>query len=185
MAAPGERVLDVCAAPGGKSTAIAVTGAFVVGADLQAHRVALVAQNAASLGTPDVAPLVADGTQQPFAPASFHHVLLDAPCSGLGTLRRRSDARWRITEADVATLTALQQQLIDASAPLVKAGGTFTYSVCTLLAAESIEHAVPAGFSVISEPPAGQWRPFGPGWRVLPHDAGTDGMVVVRYRRES
>jgi 16S rRNA (cytosine967-C5)-methyltransferase len=90
-----------------------------------------------------------------------------------------------MSEADVATLVSLQQQLIDAAAPLVRPGGTFIYSVCTLLAAESIEHTMPVGFDVIDEAPMGQWRPFGHGWRVLPHDAGTDGMVIVRYRRAS
>jgi 16S rRNA (cytosine967-C5)-methyltransferase len=79
----------------------------------------------------------------------------------------------------------LQQRLIDAAAPLVKPGGLFVYSVCTVTAAESIEHRVPAGFSVVDDPPAGVWRPYGPGWRVLPHDDDTDGMVLVRYRRES
>ena len=181
-AVSGDVVLDVCAAPGGKATAIAATGATVVAADVQEHRAHLVAQNAAGTNARAV---VADGTNPPFAPATFDHVLLDAPCSGLGTLRRRSDARWRITAADVSHLAPLQQALIDASAPLVRVGGTFTYSVCTLLAAESVDHRLPDGFEPITERPAGEWRPFGAGWRVLPHDADTDGMVLLRYRRTS
>jgi 16S rRNA (cytosine967-C5)-methyltransferase len=127
--------------------------------------------------------LVADGTRPAFAPGSFDAVLVDAPCSGLGTLRRRADARWRIRPTDVTALAALQRLLVDASAPLVRQGGELVYSVCTLLAAESVDHGVPEGFEVDTTPPEGQWRPFGDGWRVLPHDAGTDGMVVVRYRR--
>ncbi|HAP78547.1 MAG TPA: hypothetical protein DCR14_21000 [Acidimicrobiaceae bacterium] len=78
----------------------------------------------------------------------------------------------------------LQQRIIEGTAPLVRVGGTFTYSVCTLLAEESVAHTMPADFEVIPEPPPeGEWRPFQHGWRVLPHDAGTDGMVLIRWRR--
>jgi 16S rRNA (cytosine967-C5)-methyltransferase len=132
-----------------------------------------------------VAAVVADGTRAPFRPASFDRVLLDAPCSGLGALRRRPDARWRITADALDDLVALQQRLIDSAAPLVRPGGLFVYSVCTVTAAESIEHRVPAGFTVVDDEPPGVWRPYGHGWRVLPHDDDTDGMVLVRYRRES
>lgn len=184
-ASVGDTVLDLCAAPGGKATAIAVSGAFVVAADLQPQRAGLVAANARRLGADSVQALVADATRPPFAPGSADHVLLDAPCSGLGTLRRRPDARWRMTEADMADLVALQQRMIDACAELVTPGGTFVYSVCTLTAAESIEHSVPEWLEPIVEPPpVGSWRPFGHGWRVLPHDHGTDGMVLLRYRRQ-
>jgi 16S rRNA (cytosine967-C5)-methyltransferase len=130
-----------------------------------------------------VLPLVADGTRPPFAAGSFDHVLVDAPCSGLGTLRRRADARWRVQPTDVGELAALQQRIIDSSAPLVRPGGSFVYSVCTLLGEESGAHTVPAGFEPIIDEPRGVWRPFGVGWRVLPQDAGTDGMTLFRYRR--
>jgi len=112
-------------------------------------------------------------------------VLIDAPCSGLGTLRRRPDARWRVSAADVDTLAALQRTMLAACAPLVKPGGSLTYSVCTVLAAESVDHPMPQGFEPIAEPPDGSWTPFGTGWRVLPHHADTDGMVLLRYRRTS
>jgi 16S rRNA (cytosine967-C5)-methyltransferase len=182
-AAPGDTVLDVCAAPGGKSTAIAATGAFVVSADLQVQRVGLIAANLSAQQTDNVSPLVSDATRAPFRVGAFDHVLIDAPCSGLGSLRRRADARWRITASDVTKLATLQQQMINECAPLVRAGGVFVYSVCTLLAAESTEHTIPVGFQPITAAPPGQWRPFGHGWRLLPHDAGTDGMIVLRYRR--
>ena len=180
---PEARVLDVCAAPGGKATAIAATGAVVVAADLQPQRVGLIADNARRLDADAVLSIVADGTVPPFAPGSFSAVLLDAPCSGLGTLRRRPDARWRISATDVDELAVLQQRIIDATAPLVAPGGMLVYSVCTLLAAESTAHRVPDGFQPVDGAPRGAWRPFGPGWRVLPHDAGTDGMILLRYRR--
>lgn len=181
----GEIVLDVCAAPGGKATAMAALGAVVVAADLQPQRVGLIAANVQRVSAPTVAPVVADATHAPFRRGSFDHVLIDAPCSGLGTLRRRADARWRIQPSDVTELAVLQQRILIETAPLVKPGGTLVYSVCTLLAAESTEHPVPAGFGPITAEPPGQWRPFGLGWRVLPHDAGTDGMVMLRYRRSA
>lgn len=184
--AAGDLVLDLCAAPGGKATALAAAGAYVVAADVRPHRAALVATNAARLGASNVATVVADATMPPFPQATVDAVLLDAPCSGLGTLRRRADARWRIEASDVVALVDVQQRMIDACAPLVRVGGTFVYSVCTLTAAESIDHTVPAFLEPVAEPPrVGSWRPFGHGWRILPHDTGTDGMVLLRYRRIS
>ncbi|CAB4896712.1 unannotated protein [freshwater metagenome] len=180
-AQPGETVLDLCAAPGGKATAMSSTGAFVVAADLQPHRAALVVQNADRLGYA-LPVVVADGTAPPFRPATFDRVLIDAPCSGLGALRRRPDARWRITSRDIDDLVLTQQRLLDAAAPLVKPGGTLVYSVCTITAAESIEHPVPSGFEVIAEALPDPWAPFGQGFRLLPQDADTDGMVIIRYR---
>lgn len=182
--APGDVVLDLCAAPGGKATAMGAAGAFVAAADLQPHRAGLIAANARRLGADDVVTLVADATRPPFATAGADHVLLDAPCSGLGTLRRRPDARWRISESDITDLVVLQQRMIDACAELVVPGGTFVYSVCTLTAAESIGHDIPDVLEpIVDAPPVGSWRPFGHGWRLLPHDHGTDGMVLLRYRR--
>jgi 16S rRNA (cytosine967-C5)-methyltransferase len=170
----GERVLDLCAAPGGKASAMASNGADVIAADLQIHRAKLIR------GVPVV---VGDATAPPFPSGSFDKVLIDAPCSGLGALRRRADARWRITERDVGELAALQRRILEASGPLVRPNGWLVYSVCTLTAAESIDHPVPAGFAPITTPPSAEWRPYGHGWRVLPHDRDTDGMVLIRYRR--
>ena len=154
-------------------------------ADLQPQRVGLVAANAGQLGASDVLPVVADGTAPPFAPASFDHVLVDAPCSGLGTLRRRPDARWRIQPTDVVELAALQQRIIDACGTARAARAARSCTACARCSrAESIDHAVPDGLrGDRPSAPVGQWRPFGDGWRVLPHDAGTDGMILLRYRR--
>lgn len=180
-AQPGETLLDVCAAPGGKATAMAADGAYVVAGDISAARAGLVAENVRRLGS-SVGVVIADGARPPFADESFDRVLVDAPCSGLGTLRRRADARWRITENDIADLVALQGDLLVAAARLVRPGGLLVYSVCTLVAAESIDHRVPDGFEVVAEAPQGPWEPWGRGFRLLPHRTGTDGMVVVRYR---
>lgn len=182
-AVDGERVLDVCAAPGGKTSAIAASGALVIANDRRQSRARLVQQNARTLGI-DVPVVTADGLAPPWRTGAFDAVLLDAPCSGLGALRRRADARWRIRPSVIDDLAALQARLIEASASLVAPGGRLVYSVCTITSAESVEHATPAGFEIDPTlPPAGTWRPFRQGWRVLPHDADTDGMVMIRYRR--
>jgi 16S rRNA (cytosine967-C5)-methyltransferase len=180
-AQPGDRVLDLCAAPGGKATFLGASGAFVVAADLQTHRARLVGQNVARLGLDDVVAVAADGTRPPFRPGTFDRVLLDAPCSGLGALRRRPDARWRVTSSDVSELAALQARLLAEARTMVRPGGTLVYSVCTLTAAESIDLDDLSWTALAApEPP---WRPLGRGARILPHDADTDGMTVLRWTR--
>jgi len=178
----GERVLDLCAAPGGKATAMASLGATVIANDRRHRRALLVGENANKL---DLV-LAGDGTQPAMRRESFAAVLVDAPCSGLGALRRRADARWRMKPSEIDNLADLQARLLAAAATLVEPGGRLVYSVCTITSAESIDHATPDGFEVDTTKPAiGQWRSFGQGWRVLPHDADTDGMVLLRYRRVS
>jgi 16S rRNA (cytosine967-C5)-methyltransferase len=186
--APGERVLDVCAAPGGKATALAAAGGWVVAADARPGRAGLVAANAARLRLGDrVAVVAADGTAPPWRPGSFDRVLVDAPCSGLGTLRRRADLRWRVEPEAVERLAALQGRLLAAAADLVRPGGALVYAVCTLTAAEST--GVDAGLAsgrpdlVPADPPGGPWRPWGRGAILLPQAAGTDGMCLFRYTR--
>jgi 16S rRNA (cytosine967-C5)-methyltransferase len=185
-AQPEERIADVCAAPGGKATLLAAKGASVAAMDVRPSRAALVAENVRRLHRPRVAILVGDGRRPPFPAASFDRVLVDAPCSGLGTLRRRADARWRIDAASVDRLAALQRELVDAAAGLVRSGGVLVYSVCTLTERESVgvdEHLAEAHSELeplpMSEPP---WRPWGRGALLLPHDAGTDGMFLLRLR---
>lgn len=181
-AQPGERVADLCAAPGGKATMLAATGAHVVAADIRPGRVGLIRSNAASLPV-----LAADAARPPFAPASLDRVLIDAPCSGLGTLRRRPDARWRIDAASPQRLSALQQRLVDAAVDLLRPGGTLVYSVCTLTDAEGQavdEHLAATHPELESvEPLAGPWEAWGRGFRLLPQAAGTDGMYLLRLRR--
>ena len=183
----GERILDLCAAPGGKATALVGEGASVIAADLRPQRAGLIAENAHRLGLSgsQLSVLAADGTLPPFAPNSFDAVLLDAPCSGLGALRRRPDSRWRVEPRDIDVLSSLQQSLIDSATDLVKPGGRFVYSVCTINASESIDHSMPDGWEVDLAEPEGEWQRFGDGWRVLPHEADTDGMVMMRYRRST
>lgn len=185
-AAPDSLVVDLCAAPGGKATGIASSGARVVAADLQPQRVELMARNVAGLGAGNVAVVVADAARPPFRPASADRVLLDAPCSGLGVLRRRPDARWRLDASSIERLAALQRHLVDAAVGLVAPGGVLVYSVCTLTRAETIgvdEHlAVEHPELEALDPPGGDWRPHGRGALLLPQAAGTDGMFIARYR---
>jgi 16S rRNA (cytosine967-C5)-methyltransferase len=187
-AEPGERVLDLCAGPGGKATGIAATGAHVIASDVRPRRAGMVRANADRLGLGDrVAVAAADGTQPPFRPEGFDRVLVDAPCSGLGTLRRRADLRWRIEAASVERLAQLQRRLADAAAGLVRPGGTLVYSVCTLTAEESLGVDAWLGDRhpelAAADPPGGPWRPWGRGGLLLPQDAGTDGMCLFRYVR--
>lgn len=187
-ATSGERVLDVCAGPGGKATGLAATGARVIGVDVNPTRARLVADNARACGVP-VGVAVSDARRPALVEAVFDRVLVDAPCSGLGALRRRPDARWRIAESDVKDLVSLQTEILATSARLVKPGGILVYSVCTITAEESIDHAVPPGFEVLGRVAAGvprledEWEDFGHGFRLAPHVTDTDGMVLVRYRR--
>jgi 16S rRNA (cytosine967-C5)-methyltransferase len=185
-AAAGDLVVDLCAAPGGKATAIAGNGAEVVAADLQPHRVGLIARNRVSTGADTVRPVVADALHPPLRPGRADAVLLDAPCSGLGVLRRRPDARWRLDAAAPDRLADLQRRLVDAAVPLVRSGGVLVYSVCTLTAAESLGvdeylRSVHPDLEPL-EVPAGPWVPWGRGALLLPQAASTDGMCLFRYR---
>ncbi len=140
-AQPDELVIDLCAAPGGKATGMARSGAHVVAMDLQAHRVGLIKQNVERLAGVDgsVWPVVADGLAAAVRPGCADRVLIDAPCSGLGSLRRRPDARWRLDHKAPERLGVLQVELVTGAFELLKPMGTLTYSVCTLTQAEGID----------------------------------------------
>jgi len=173
----GERVFDMCAAPGGKATRMAATGATVIAADRQEHRVKLMRSNGA------MPVLCADGVAPAVRAHSFDRVLVDAPCSGLGALRRRADARWRIEPDDIDRLARLQARLWESAVDLVRPGGVLVWSVCTLTAAESIDHdeRLASKFEALPAP-GGPWRPYGRGARLLPQDADTDGMTIIAWR---
>lgn len=133
--APGQRVLDLCAAPGGKTVALAArvgrTGR-VVACDVRPRRVRLLTATLARTGH-DTVPVVqvpASGGL-PFVPGAFDFVFIDAPCSGLGTLRRDPDIRWRRHEADLVQLAASQLTLLHRAAPLVRPGGVLLYATCS------------------------------------------------------
>lgn len=130
---PGERLLDLCAAPGGKTTYIAQllrNQSEVVAHDISPDRVRLVAENCARLGVTCVQ--TALPSTAGFQPASFHRILIDAPCSNSGVMRRRVDLRWRLQPREIARLQTAQRRLLDRAAPLLKPGGTLVYSTCSL-----------------------------------------------------
>lgn len=185
---PGERVLDMCAGPGGKATALAGNPATVVAADHRRHRASLVAGNAAKTGVSVAGVVVADGRRPPFGPGAFHRVLVDAPCSGLGVLGRRADARWRVESDAVEGLARLQTELVRSAFGLVRPGGVVIYSVCTMTDAETaaiddvVAQEQPDSVPVPIAGSDDRWRPRARGALVLPQDHGTDGMFVAKYR---
>jgi len=183
---PSGLVLDLCAAPGGKATYVAGQSAdvHVVASDLHEHRAGLVSTAAGDTGT-TLSSVIADAIHAPYIDGCADAVLVDAPCSGLGSLRRRPDARWRITPDDVDNLADLQFKLVEAAVRLVKSGGQVVFSVCTLTAAEStaVDERIAAELpELIPQPLPEPWEPVGRGGRLLPDRFDGDGMAAFVYR---
>ncbi len=191
---PGQRVIDLCAAPGGKATLLALDGAVVVAADLRPNRSRLIARNVTRLAaraeadgnpvSPALGVITADATAPPFRPGTFDRVLVDAPCSGLGSLRRRADARWRIDAAAPDRLASLQIAIVAAGLDLLRPGGELVYSVCTLTGAEThgVLGAIRSRPDVeVLAPPSAPWQIDGDLAYLLPGE--TDGMSIFRLRK--
>ena len=143
---PGERILDACAAPGGKSTHLAeLMGdqGEVWAVDRSEGRLRRVGVNAARLGLQSIHTLAADAAEllarKPEWGGWFDRILLDAPCSGLGTLARHADARWRLGPEAIRELVVLQRQLLESLLPLLKPAGQLVYATCTVHPAENGE----------------------------------------------
>ncbi len=171
--APGEAILDVCAAPGGKTTYIAERlqdRGRVVAHDRLPDRLAMVGRSAARLGLG----IVELAEVLPFEDERFDRVLVDAPCSGLGTLRRHPEIRWRFSPGDLESLTRTQREVLEEGARRVRPGGVLVYSVCTVTRAEAEAHlgALEAEFEVETL------------LRTSPADEGApDGFFAARMRR--
>jgi len=190
---PGEVVLDLCAAPGGKSSQIAervAPGGRVVAAERHPSRARALRENLLHrLRLPGVSIVCGDGRNPPFV-RPFDRVLVDAPCTGLGVLRRRADARWRKEERSLPEMAELQGALLHAAAGLTRSGGVLVYSVCSLEPEETDEVVamfLRAHSEFISEDarpllPAG-FRADEPVLRAFPHRHGTDGVFAARLRR--
>lgn len=175
--AAGERVLDVCAAPGGKATMLA---GDVVAIDVSETRVAELRANARRLGRDDITVLHADARALPAELTGFDRALVDAPCSGLGVLAARPDLRWRSEP-----LPELQLEVLLAAASRVRPGGLVTYSVCTVNADEA--EAVVDASGLAPEPLGREWPAFAHRSRpeflqTLPHLHHTSGFFVARLR---
>ena len=181
-AQPGDKVLDLCAAPGGKATAIQAKGAYVIASDIRHSRTNLIAANIEELQLDDISLVTADGTSPCFSQGVFDKVLVDAPCSGLGVLHRRADARWRVKASDIDSLAELQINLLRAAKGLVKPGGLLIYSVCTTTNSETKEVATrfeKSGDGIFPIPIKDPlWRENGNGGLLLPQDHNTDGMSI-------
>jgi len=176
----GERILDLCAAPGGKATQLAALAGEVVAVEKHEGRARELAANVERLGARNVRVVNADGLELPDDLGDFDRALVDAPCSGLGVLNRRPDLRWR-----AEPLADLQLALVRAAAERVRPGGTITYSVCTLNADEC--EAVVDASELEIEDLGVEWpsfrHPSRPAFLLtLPHLHGTSGFFVARLR---
>ncbi len=189
LSGPDQRWLDLAAGPGGKAALLgalaAERGARVDAVEPVPHRADLVRR--AVTGLP-VSVHTADGRDTGLPAGGFDRVLLDAPCTGLGALRRRPEARWRREPADVAPLVRLQRELLAAAATLVRPGGLVGYVTCSPHLAETagVLARPPAGLTLIDARPAlGAVPDLGPGPTVQlwPHRQGTDGMFLGLLRR--
>ncbi|MHB8961375.1 MAG: RsmB/NOP family class I SAM-dependent RNA methyltransferase [Candidatus Limnocylindrales bacterium] len=186
---PDRTWVDLCAGPGGKAALLQALaderGARLVAFEAQHHRSRLVRRS----GVPAV--VTTDSRTPPLAPGSADRVLLDAPCSGLGALRRRPEARWRRQPSDLPGLTKLQGQLLEAAARLLRPGGVLAYVTCSPHLAETV---VPVSDVLRRHPELEQVdaRPLlpgvpdlgdGPSVQLWPHLHGTDAMFLAVLRR--
>ncbi len=176
-AVEGERVLDLCAAPGGKTSQLK---GDVTAVELDPNRANELRENLKTMHARNVTVVEADGTALPAELTGFDRALVDAPCSGLGVLGQRPDLRWR-----AAPLPELQLSLLRSAAGRVEPGGTIVYSVCTMNADENEAVVAASGLEVL--PLGGEWPQFAhprdPRFLLtLPHVHGTSGFFVSRLR---
>ena len=201
--------LDLCAGPGGKARLLSglagARGAHLVASDIRPHRAQRVLEALRRAGGENSGVLAADGRQVPWRPGTFDRVLADVPCSGLGSLRRRPEARWRKTPADVAELAHLQRELLNAAIDSVRPGGVVAYVTCsphlaetrdvvtavaqsrddvTILDAPAVLPEVPALRGLDPENPENPKNPQDPRFaQFWPHRHGTDAIFLALLRR--
>jgi len=172
-AKPGERVLDLCAAPGGKTTMIAQrTGdrALVVAADRSATRMETVVTTTRLHRLEGIKPVILDAAEQlPFPQGSFDKVMVDAPCSGTGTLRRNPEIRWRLSPADIPALAEQQKRILGRAMKMVQPGGRLVYSTCSVEREENEEVVAEFGLRPLET------------IRTWPHRHGCDGFFVALF----
>ena len=175
-----ERWLDLCAGPGGKAALLAALaagrGAHVTAHERQPHRAALVRRAVAAAAPGSVSVVAGDGARPSWLPETFDRTLVDAPCSGLGALRRRPESRWRRTPEDLAVLVPLQEVLLDVALDSVRPGGVVVYATCSPVLAET-SGVVAAVLG--RRPDAALESSF----QLWPHRDGTDAMYAATLRR--
>jgi 16S rRNA (cytosine967-C5)-methyltransferase len=184
QAKPGEKILDACAAPGGKTGHIAElmgNQGLLVAVDREPERTRLLDENLARLGV-RIGKVVCHDWTKPLIPddvgseAPFNRILVDAPCSNTGVMRRRVDARWRLNPADFTRMQGRQIEIVRAVAPLLKAGGTLVYSTCSLEREEN-KDVVQELLRRMSILQPGEERSS------LPFRGNFDGAFAARFRR--
>lgn len=175
-----ERWLDLCAGPGGKTALLAALaarrGATVLANERQEHRAQLVRRGVRAVGDGMLGVVTGDGTQPPWARESFDRVLVDAPCSGLGALRRRPEARWRKSVSDLTDLVPLQGSLLHTAIEATRPGGVVVYATCSPVVAETtrvVDAVLADRDDVVLERTQQLW----------PHVDGTDAMFLAVLRR--
>lgn len=187
-AKPGHRVLDLCAAPGSKSSHIAALSqdqAHIVSCDIHAHRLGTLRSTCARLGVTSIDAVALNGTQAlPFASSmKFDRVLVDAPCSGTGTLRGNPEIKWRLKLEDIEKLAELQLNLLHNASSAVADGGRLLYSTCSLEPEENEavirEFLDNAPFRVIQPDVGGDLLAGGGFVRTFPHRHGSDGFFAA------
>lgn len=177
---PGETILDLCAAPGGKATMIAQVMAnrgTVIAHDVEPRRLRLISENCERLGATCVKPVSTTELEALVPVQQFDRILIDAPCSNTGVMRRRVELRWRIQPSEIDRLRDVQLQLLRQAAALLKPGGTLVYSTCSLEPEENGEVvaeflATVPGFTRLSER------------SLIPFNDGTDGAFVATLPKE-
>nr|WP_246560083.1 16S rRNA (cytosine(967)-C(5))-methyltransferase RsmB [Geobacter grbiciae] len=194
---PGERILDVCAAPGGKATYLAQlmeNRGEVLACDISAKKLRLVAEAAARLGIGIIHTMAGDATKPGVGAGEppFDRILLDAPCSGFGVIRRNPEGKWWKTPDDLARLAATQRNILAAVAPRLRSGGVLLYSTCSTMVAEDEdvvddflsrhEDFVLEDLNVIFPDFSGQFTGRGH-FRSWPHRHGMDGFFAARIRK--
>ncbi|HAQ55082.1 MAG TPA: 16S rRNA (cytosine(967)-C(5))-methyltransferase RsmB, partial [Anaerovibrio sp.] len=190
---PGELVLDVCSAPGGKTTHMAAmmeNRGRIVACDIYDHKLERVRNNAERLGVTIIDPMLMDAREiwQEF-PQEADRVLVDAPCSGLGVLRRKPDSRWRKSPELIKELPKLQLEILRSAAAAVKPGGLLVYSTCTI-AHEENQDVVKAFLENAKEftlENAGERLPVPRDDEMVqlyPQRDGTDGFFISCMRRK-
>ncbi len=195
--APGMKVLDMCAAPGGKTTHIAEKmndDGEIFAHDIHDHKLALIEANAKRLGLKSIQTKSGDSRKLTdlYAPASFDRILVDAPCSGLGVIRRKPEIKYNKTEADFAGLTTIQSELLETARELIKPDGLIVYSTCT------VEHSENKGMvdRFLEKHPDMEKVPLpqlkenkklamdDDTLQVLPQHFGSDGFFVAAFRKK-
>lgn len=192
---PGQTFIDLCCAPGGKSALLheagCLEGVHAFACDLSPERQVRTASGFERLGADQIAVICADGTKAPFRPKSVDAILLDAPCSNLGVLSRRPEARWRAKPEDLARQATLQKDLIYSALKLLKPGGLLAYSTCTVEPEETTDlmaHFLEVGRAEAIELPAAMLPADtiavpSPYLRVHPGHHGWDGFFVALLRK--